>query len=49
MISTDLRIVFYSVPVAVHHQNYLKIFANQNLESTCMPNGMVLWSCHESL
>ena len=39
MASNDLKNPFYSVPVASHHQNYLKIFANEYLKSTCMPNG----------
>ena len=37
--SIDLKDAFYSVPVAAHHQKYLKIFANEYLNFTCLPNG----------
>ena len=39
MTSIDLKYVFYSVPVAAHHQKYLKIFVNKYLKFTSMPNG----------
>ena len=39
MASIDLKDPFYSVPVAAHHQKYLKVFANEYLKFTCMPNG----------
>ena len=38
MVSIDLKDVFYSVPVAAHHQKYLNFFANEYLKFTCMPN-----------
>ena len=37
--SIDLKDVFYSVPVAAHHQKYLHSFANEYHKFTCMPNG----------
>ena len=37
--STDLKDVFYFVPVAAHHQKYLNFFANEYLKFTYMPNG----------
>ena len=39
MALNDLKNAFYSVLVASHYQNYLKLFANQYLKFTCMPNG----------
>ena len=39
MAAIDLKDAFYSVPVAAHHQKYLKCFANEYLKFTCMPNG----------
>ena len=39
MASIDLKDPFYSLPVAAHHQKYLKVFANEYLKFTCMPNG----------
>ena len=38
MASTDLKDAFYSVPVVTHHQNYLKVFANEYLTFTCVPS-----------
>ena len=38
-VSVDLKDAFYSVPVAAHHQKYLKFFANEYLKFACMPNG----------
>ena len=38
MASTDLKDAFYSVPVAAHHQKYLKSSANEYLKFTCLPN-----------
>ena len=38
MTPVDLKDVFYSVPVAAHHQKYL-LFANKYFKFTCVPNG----------
>ena len=39
MTSIVLKEAFYFVPVAAHHQKYLKFFANESLKFICMPNG----------
>ena len=50
--SVDLKDGFYSVPVAAHHQKYLKFFTNEYLKFN-MPNGYgpamtILYKDHES-
>ena len=39
MASTDLKDVFYSVPVDNNHQAYLTFFVEEYLKFVCMPNG----------
>ena len=42
MPSIDLKDVFYSVPVAEHHQKCLKPFSNESLSLNTYQMGMVL-------
>ena len=39
MASIDLKDAFYSVPIHKDHQKYLKLYFNNLLQFTCMPNG----------
>ena len=40
MASTDLTDVYYTVPVAVKHRRYLRVFwRNRLFQYTCLPNG----------
>ena len=47
MASIDLKNAFYSVPVTVHYQKYLRFLANEDCKFTCMPNRNLY--CHENL
>lgn len=39
MASIDLKDAFYSVPVSIEHQEYLKFLHNKLFQYTCMSNG----------